>query len=186
MTTGLTFLRQSIFLVDDEIARLIPMPAEKWRAVAAALEKSNRGMPAKDPLFGNRRCWPAVRRHLIGRASARDDVRAEFDNALYLTEKQTATKLSMTLAEWKTAATTLERVGLPFRDPLFDSRRCWPVVRAFLCDHAGGHMHKVPRPAPTGSGERVFLKGEVPYGFRSAGRRGRKAGAPARIVVAEE
>jgi hypothetical protein len=89
---------------------------------------------------------------------------------IYLSDAEIARLIPMKPDEWKAAARALERYGLPRPDPLFNNRRCWPKVYEFLC---GGTNAGAPSPA---SG--VFLPGEVPHGFRTTGRRGRKADAP--------
>jgi hypothetical protein len=55
---------------------------------------------------------------------------------LYLSDKEIAARVGVTAHEWTATATVLERYGLPRRDPLFDNRRCWPAVEAFLIDRA--------------------------------------------------
>lgn len=57
---------EPLFLTDAEIAARVPMAAPEWVAAAAALERD--GLPRRDPLFGDRRCWPAVRDFLLARA----------------------------------------------------------------------------------------------------------------------
>ena len=56
---------------------------------------------------------------------------------IYLTEGQIAQRVGMTALEWQAVARTLERSGLPLRDPLFGDRRHWPAVRAWLDRRAG-------------------------------------------------
>lgn len=55
-----------LFLTDAEIAGRLGLTADDWRAASAALSKS--GLPAPDPVFLNRRYWPAVRAYLDRRA----------------------------------------------------------------------------------------------------------------------
>lgn len=52
--------------------------------------------------------------------------------ALYLTEAEVAARVGIPASDWETTAVSLERAGLPVRDPLFKNRRYWPAVRAFL------------------------------------------------------
>lgn len=47
-----------LYKTDREIAPLIGVGEEKWRALARAWEGG--GLPARDPEFGNKRFWPAV------------------------------------------------------------------------------------------------------------------------------
>lgn len=55
-----------LFLTDPEIAKLLGMAPAQWQATAIVLERS--GLPRKDPQFGDRRYWPAVRAYLDRRA----------------------------------------------------------------------------------------------------------------------
>jgi hypothetical protein len=65
-----------LFLTDVEIAERVGLAPLDWKATVSALEKS--GLPRPDPMFGERRYWPAVRAFLDRRAglmtstSARD------------------------------------------------------------------------------------------------------------------
>lgn len=58
-------------------------------------------------------------------------------DALYVTEAEAAARLGMPLREWIGTATVLERDGLPRKDPVFNDRRYWPAVKAFLDRRAG-------------------------------------------------
>lgn len=55
-----------LFLTEGEIAVRVGVSALDWQAAAHVLEKS--GLPRPDPLFGQRRYWPAVRAFLDRRA----------------------------------------------------------------------------------------------------------------------
>lgn len=55
-----------LFVTDAECAARIGMSTEDFKVIAATLEKS--GFPFRDPLFKNRRYWPAVRAYLDRRA----------------------------------------------------------------------------------------------------------------------
>jgi len=55
-----------LYLSDAAIAKLLGIGKDRWRANAVVLEKQ--GLPRPDPLFGRRRCWPAVRAFLDRRA----------------------------------------------------------------------------------------------------------------------
>lgn len=57
-----------LFLTDAEIAARLPMTTPAWEAAATVLERD--GLPRRDPLFGDRRCWPAVRDFLLARAGS--------------------------------------------------------------------------------------------------------------------
>lgn len=51
-----------LYVTEAEIAKILDMTVDDWRDTAAVLEK--RGLPSKNPLFGDRRYWPAVRAFL--------------------------------------------------------------------------------------------------------------------------
>jgi hypothetical protein len=55
-----------LFLTEGEIALKVGVCALDWQAASHVLEKS--GLPRPDPLFGQRRYWPAVRAFLDRRA----------------------------------------------------------------------------------------------------------------------
>lgn len=52
----------SLYKTDEEIARLVGVGVDKWRANARVLERQ--GLPLRDPLFCERRYWPSVRAFL--------------------------------------------------------------------------------------------------------------------------
>jgi hypothetical protein len=56
---------------------------------------------------------------------------------LYVTEKECARRIGISVDKWHDIVLVLERQGLPLPDPLFCRRRYWPAVRAFL-DHRYG------------------------------------------------
>lgn len=56
----------TLFMTDGEIADRIGMSALEWQQTAKVLERA--GLPSPDPLFHNRRYWPAVRAYLDRRA----------------------------------------------------------------------------------------------------------------------
>ncbi len=57
---------EPVFLPDAEIAKLMRMTSGEWDAAATVLERE--GLPRRDPLFKNQRCWPKVRDFLYRRA----------------------------------------------------------------------------------------------------------------------
>lgn len=78
---------------------------------------------------------------------------------LYLPDKEIAALVGIPYREWQSVAVVLERHGLPKRDPLFENKRCWPVVEAFLIERA--------RPAaPKTAGEHNGYRG-----FKTSARR---------------
>jgi hypothetical protein len=61
----------ALFLTDGEVATRLGLSGAEWASVAAAL--AGKGLPAPDPVFNNRRYWPAVRAYLDRRAGLRQD-----------------------------------------------------------------------------------------------------------------
>ena len=59
----------ALFLTEGEIAVRLGMTAAEWIAAAQTLERA--GLPLPDPVFKNRRWWPAVKDFLDRRARAR-------------------------------------------------------------------------------------------------------------------
>jgi hypothetical protein len=59
---------------------------------------------------------------------------------LFLTDGEVADRLGVSTLKWQATASALEKSGLPTPDPLFENRRYWPAVRAFL-DRRAGLMH---------------------------------------------
>lgn len=55
-----------LFKTDEQIAEMIGVTLDLWRATAKVLERS--GLPLGDPLFAGRRYWPAVRAYLDRRS----------------------------------------------------------------------------------------------------------------------
>jgi hypothetical protein len=70
-------------------------------------------------------------------------------DALYLTEAQIAVRVGISEREWAAAAQVLERSGLPKGDPVFNSRRYWPAVKAYL-DRRNGLAAHLPEDHPLG------------------------------------
>jgi hypothetical protein len=59
----------TIYLKDKDIAKELGVDSKKWETlIAPALEA--RGLPRKDALFDDMRCWPAVQDFLLKRAMA--------------------------------------------------------------------------------------------------------------------
>lgn len=55
-----------LFVTDAECAARIGVSTEDFKAMTPTLERS--GFPFRDPLFKNRRYWPAVKAYLDKRA----------------------------------------------------------------------------------------------------------------------
>lgn len=56
-----------LFVTEGECAERIGIATDEFRAIATVLESS--GLPSQDPLFKNRRYWPAVKAWLDRRYS---------------------------------------------------------------------------------------------------------------------
>jgi hypothetical protein len=52
--------KDKLYLLDSELIRRIGVPEKTMRSMLPALE-SKFGFPKKQPLFGGRRYWPAVK-----------------------------------------------------------------------------------------------------------------------------
>ncbi|MAU94680.1 MAG: winged helix-turn-helix domain-containing protein [Fulvimarina sp.] len=55
-----------LFVTDAQAAKRIGLPLELYRPAVAALERQ--GFPRPDPMFHDRRYWPAIRAFLDRRA----------------------------------------------------------------------------------------------------------------------
>jgi hypothetical protein len=64
-------------------------------------------------------------------------------DVLYLTEGEIAARVGMSERDWEAAARVLERAGLPKGDPVFNGRRYWPAVKAYL-DRRNGLVANSP------------------------------------------
>ena len=51
-----------LYVDDKELAALLGIPVDEWRTNAIVLQRA--GLPRPDPLFTNRRYWPAVKAFL--------------------------------------------------------------------------------------------------------------------------
>jgi hypothetical protein len=52
--------KDKLYLLDSELIRRLGVPEKKMRSILPALE-SKYAFPKKQPLFGGRRYWPAVK-----------------------------------------------------------------------------------------------------------------------------
>lgn len=52
--------KDKLYLLDSELIRRLGVPEKTFRNMVPALE-SKFGFPEKEPLFGGRRYWPAVK-----------------------------------------------------------------------------------------------------------------------------
>lgn len=64
-------MNDKLFLSDREIATRLGVKADLFPAIAKTLEKS--GFPRPDPLFEDKRYWPACRIYLDRRNGVRQD-----------------------------------------------------------------------------------------------------------------
>ena len=51
--------QEPVYLTDGQIAARVGVTTSEWQAVVKVLTRE--GLPQPDPLFGNRRYWPAVK-----------------------------------------------------------------------------------------------------------------------------
>jgi hypothetical protein len=63
--------RDPLYLTEGQVAARFEISAAEWKGIAAALEKT--GLPMRDPVFGNRRYWPAIMEFLDRRAGMGKD-----------------------------------------------------------------------------------------------------------------
>jgi hypothetical protein len=66
------FRREALFIFDTEMYRRMGVSEKVGRVAVRELEK-RQVFPARDPLFGNKRYWPAVRAFLNARAGIDPD-----------------------------------------------------------------------------------------------------------------
>ncbi len=52
-------MSEKLFMTDAELAKAIGLPTDEFKATAVVLQRS--GFPVPDPVFKNRRYWPAVK-----------------------------------------------------------------------------------------------------------------------------
>lgn len=57
--------RDTLYITDEELFRRLGVPKAKARVTIESLDKNGASaFPKKQPLFGNRRYWPAVKAYL--------------------------------------------------------------------------------------------------------------------------
>jgi len=71
-----------------------------------------------------RKCNPAC----IGKG----DQKMAKPDALFVTDAQLAERIGLTTEQIKAKTSTLEKSGFPSKDVMFENRRYWPAVRAWL------------------------------------------------------
>lgn len=63
--TDETAATKALYITDAELIRRIGVPEKIARGTIKSLDNNGAsGFPKKQPLFGNRRYWPAVKRYL--------------------------------------------------------------------------------------------------------------------------
>ncbi len=67
---------------------------------------------------------------------------------LYVTEAECAERFGISTDEFKNIVPELTRQGFPLKDPLFNNRRYWPAVKAFLDKRNGLASAFVGTPGP--------------------------------------
>lgn len=97
----------SIYLNDNDIAERLGVDSVKWESVAVVLERS--GLPRRDPLFDEKRCWPAVLEFLLRRAGVGGNNAAAFvqDGGQYNGFKSKAARTNKTNKQERVSATVL-------------------------------------------------------------------------------
>lgn len=51
---------------------------------------------------------------------------------LFVTDAECAERIGLTTEQFKDALLAAKKAGFPMKDPLFENRRYWPAVRAWL------------------------------------------------------
>ena len=65
MTSTDTLDRDTLYVTDAELIRRMGVPEKIARKIILSLDADRRsGFPPKDPFFGGRRYWPAVKAYL--------------------------------------------------------------------------------------------------------------------------
>lgn len=55
-------MAEKLFMTDAEVAKAVGLPTNEFKATVIVLQRS--GFPSPDPVFNNRRYWPAVKAFL--------------------------------------------------------------------------------------------------------------------------
>ena len=99
----------TIYLTDQEIARELGVESRQWQTVIApALERE--GLPRRDALFDDKRCWPAVLEFLMKRAGCNKDniPGVKFDGFKRAKEDTRNTRVKNTTERQRRSATVLD------------------------------------------------------------------------------
>lgn len=129
------FRREALFVSDAEMYRRIGLSHKVLRVAVRELEK-RQVFPAKDPLFGNKRYWPAVRAFLDARAGigSAPPKRKRMAHGVVVPASHIQTRAGnspngeSTLARYFPNAHTLNRCGSL---ELIDGTRIQPKFHAF-------------------------------------------------------
>ena len=80
-------------------------------------------------------------------------------DTLYLTDGQIAERIGVPTEDFKDMTSVLERAGFPSKDPLFNDKRYWPAIQAFLDKRNGlasSFTRRNPAPIPEAKGREVW------------------------------
>ncbi|MCW0016258.1 winged helix-turn-helix domain-containing protein [Rhizobium sp. BT-226] len=58
-------------------------------------------------------------------------------DVLFVTDAECAARIGLPTQDFKDALPALERTGFPPKDPLFNNKRYWPAIQAFLDKRSG-------------------------------------------------
>ncbi|MCD1267221.1 hypothetical protein B5M44_26220 [Shinella sumterensis] len=67
-------------------------------------------------------------------------------DALFITDAQLAERIGLTTEQMKAKTSVLEKSGFPTKDVMFENRRYWPAVRAWLDRRYGLYCSDVHGP----------------------------------------
>jgi len=67
---------------------------------------------------------------------------------LYVTNAECAERIGISTDEFNAIEATLTKAGFPLKDPLFNNRRYWPAVRAYLDKRNGLASAFIGTPGP--------------------------------------
>ncbi|MGO7036070.1 winged helix-turn-helix domain-containing protein [Rhizobium ruizarguesonis] len=80
-------------------------------------------------------------------------------DVLYVTDAECAARIGLPTQDFKDTLPALERAGFPTKDPLFNNKRYWPAVRAFLDKRNGlasSFQRRNPAPLKEAKGPEVW------------------------------
>jgi hypothetical protein len=80
-------------------------------------------------------------------------------SSLFLTDAQVADKIGIPTQDLVDTMPALERAGFPTKDPLFNNKRYWPAIQAFLDKRSGlasSFQRRNPAPLKEAKGPEVW------------------------------